>query len=44
MPATDKNNIYVNIAYDRTVSMNENKKLSDEIYNDVKSFFQKNYP
>ncbi len=44
LPPTDKNNIYVNIKYDETVSLNENTKYSYEIYYLIKDFFERNYP
>jgi len=44
MPLTDKNNIYINIKYDNSVSLLENRKLSDKIYTWTKEYFDKNNP
>ena len=40
MPATDKNNVYVNIRYDKSVSLKENKKMTEKIYKYVKDFME----
>ena len=40
MPATDKNNIYVNIKYANDVSLKENKFYTDKIYSYIKKFFK----
>jgi len=40
MPATDKNNIYVNIKYANDVSLKENKIYTDKIYSYIKKFFK----
>ena len=40
MPATDKNNIYVNITYDKSVNLQENKKMTEKIYKYVKDFME----
>ncbi len=44
LPATDKNNIYVNIKYNKSFSLAENKKDTEKIYTDIKKFFNKYYP
>ena len=41
LPATDKNNIYVNIQYDKSVNLTENRKLTYKIYKYTKEFFDK---
>ena len=43
LPATDKNNIYVNVRFDKSVTLAENKKITEKIYEDIKRFF-KDYP
>jgi len=40
LPATDKNNIYVNVKYSDNISLNENKNYTERIYNDIKQFFK----
>jgi multidrug efflux pump subunit AcrB len=44
LPAIDKNNIYINIKYDKSFSLPENKKNTEKIYKYTKEFFDKNYP
>ncbi len=44
LPATDKNNIYVNIKYDKSFSLPENKQYTQKVYNYTKDFFDKYYP
>ncbi len=44
LPATDKNNIYVDIKYNKSFSLEENKKDTNKIYKYVKYFFNKYYP
>lgn len=44
MPLTDKDNVYVNVTYEKTVSMEENKKLTSKISAFADEFFKKNHP
>lgn len=40
LPATDKNNIYVNVKYENDVNLQENKVYTARIYSYVKEFFK----
>jgi multidrug efflux pump subunit AcrB len=44
LPLTDKNNIYVNIRYNKDVNLQQNRELTNKIYNFVKNFFKDKYP
>ena len=40
LPATDKNNIYVNVKYSNDVDLKENKIYTNKIYSYIKEFFK----
>jgi len=44
MPLTNKNNIYVNIKYENSTNLEENKKLTNQVYTLIKEFFDKRHP
>ncbi len=43
MPLTDKDNIFVNIKYNKNISISENQKMTSKIYGFVDEFFKKNH-
>lgn len=44
LPATDQNNIYINLKYSPWITLWENQQMTNEIYNDINDFFEENYP
>jgi len=40
---TDKNNVYVNITYNKNISIEENKKNTSKMYEYVKEYFKDNH-
>lgn len=43
MPMTDKNNVYINITYNKNISLEENKKNTSKMYEYVKEYFKENH-
>lgn len=43
MPLTDKDNIYINITYNKDVNISENQKITSKVYDYINEFFSKNH-
>jgi multidrug efflux pump subunit AcrB len=44
MPMTDKDNVYVNITYNKDTSLENNQKMTSELYRYILEFFDKKHP